>query len=42
MFYKCLGKKLDSVWYTGIVVYGREYYYSQKGVESCQPVRYKI
>lgn len=32
------GKKIDGVWHTSIVVYGREYFFGSRGVESCDPV----
>ncbi|XP_071498139.1 uncharacterized protein [Diadema antillarum] len=32
-----LGKQLDGIWHTGIVVYGREYFFGGGGIESCRP-----
>lgn len=33
-----IGKQIDGVWHTGIVVYGEEYYFGgMGGVESCRP-----
>ncbi|XP_055328540.1 uncharacterized protein LOC129581465 [Paramacrobiotus metropolitanus] len=32
-----LGKHLEGVWHTGIVVYGKEYFYGSMGIESCPP-----
>ncbi|CAG9857779.1 unnamed protein product [Phyllotreta striolata] len=32
-----LGKKIDGIWHTSIVVYGREYFFGSRGVESCNP-----
>lgn len=36
LFY--LGKKIDGIWHTSIVVYNREYFFGSRGVESCNPV----
>lgn len=33
-----LGRVLDGVWHTGVVVYGREYFYGAQGIQSCPPV----
>jgi hypothetical protein len=34
-----IGKQINGVWHTGIVVYGEEYYFGgMGGIESCQPV----
>ncbi|KAJ8948648.1 hypothetical protein NQ318_022716 [Aromia moschata] len=32
-----LGKKIDGIWHTSIVVYNREYFFGSHGVESCNP-----
>lgn len=32
-----IGKRIDGVWHTSIVVYGREYFFGSQGVESCNP-----
>lgn len=32
-----LGKQLDGIWHTGIVVFGREYFFGGGGIESCRP-----
>jgi len=32
-----LGRVLDGVWHTGVVVYGREYFYGAQGIQSCPP-----
>ncbi|CAB3385787.1 Hypothetical predicted protein, partial [Cloeon dipterum] len=32
-----LGKHLDGVWHTGIVAYGREYFFGSGGVQSVRP-----
>ena len=33
-----VGKQLDGIWHTSIVIFGREYFYGGGGIESCQPV----
>ncbi|KAG8222527.1 hypothetical protein J437_LFUL004563, partial [Ladona fulva] len=30
-----LGKHLDGIWHTGIVAYGREYFFGGAGLQSC-------
>jgi len=32
-----LGRVLDGVWHTGVVVYGREYFFGAQGIQSCPP-----
>ncbi|RWS08794.1 uncharacterized protein B4U79_01416 [Dinothrombium tinctorium] len=32
-----LGKELPGIWHTGVVVYGREYFFGGMGIESCNP-----
>jgi len=32
-----IGRPLDGVWHTAVVVYGREYYFGSAGIESCEP-----
>ncbi|XP_050308459.1 uncharacterized protein LOC126744910 [Anthonomus grandis grandis] len=32
-----IGKKIDGIWHTSIVVYNREYFFGSHGVESCNP-----
>ncbi|XP_077980589.1 uncharacterized protein LOC144435827 [Glandiceps talaboti] len=32
-----LGKQIDGIWHTGIVIFGREYFFGGIGVESCHP-----
>lgn len=32
-----LGKHIEGIWHTGIVAYGREYFYGGAGIESCHP-----
>ncbi|XP_014663515.1 PREDICTED: uncharacterized protein LOC106806168 [Priapulus caudatus] len=32
-----LGKQLDGIWHTGIVVYDKEYFYGGAGIQQCEP-----
>ncbi|XP_060884831.1 desumoylating isopeptidase 1b [Labrus mixtus] len=32
-----LGKQLDGVWHTAIVVHGKEYFFGAAGIDSCSP-----
>lgn len=32
-----VGKQFDGVWHTSVVVYGREYFFSQEGICDCSP-----
>ncbi|KAF2361386.1 PPPDE putative peptidase domain [Trinorchestia longiramus] len=32
-----LGKQIDGIWHTGVVAYGREYFFGSGGIESCKP-----
>jgi len=32
-----LGKQIEGVWHTGVVAYGREYFFGSAGIESCSP-----
>ncbi|XP_044253467.1 uncharacterized protein LOC123004330 [Tribolium madens] len=32
-----INKKIDGIWHTSIVVYGREYFFGSHGVSSCNP-----
>jgi len=32
-----LGKQLDGIWHTGIVAYGKEFYFGGMGIENCPP-----
>ncbi|XP_072378155.1 uncharacterized protein [Diabrotica undecimpunctata] len=32
-----IGKKIDGIWHTSIVIYNREYFFGSRGVESCNP-----
>ena len=38
-FEVCISDEKDGIWYSGIVAYGKEYVFSQLGVESVSPVR---
>lgn len=33
-----LGKHFDGIWHTGVVAFGREWYFGNDGIDSCQPV----
>lgn len=33
-----LGRHIEGVWHTAVVVYGREYFYGGQGIQSCLPV----
>ncbi|XP_037094351.1 uncharacterized protein LOC119114255 isoform X2 [Pollicipes pollicipes] len=32
-----LGKELDGIWHTGVVAFGREYFFGHDGIQSCAP-----
>jgi len=32
-----IGRPLDGVWHTAVVVYGKEYFFGSSGIESCNP-----
>ncbi len=32
-----IGRHFDGIWHTGVVVHGREYFFSQEGINSCRP-----
>ncbi|XP_069949883.1 uncharacterized protein [Cherax quadricarinatus] len=32
-----LGKQIEGIWHTGVVAYGREYFFGSGGIESCRP-----
>ncbi|XP_026170771.1 desumoylating isopeptidase 1b isoform X2 [Mastacembelus armatus] len=34
-----LGKQLDGIWHTAVVVHGKEYYFVGEGINHCPPVR---
>lgn len=34
-----LGRRIEGVWHTSIVVFDREFFYDSLGVQSCVPVR---
>ena len=36
-----VGKQLDGVWHTGIVVYDQEFFFGGNGIDSCAPVSIK-
>ncbi|XP_069949888.1 uncharacterized protein [Cherax quadricarinatus] len=31
------GKQIEGIWHTGVVAYGREYFFGSGGIESCRP-----
>lgn len=33
-----VGRQLDGIWHTGIVAYGREYFFGPAGIQSVRPV----
>lgn len=33
-----LGRHIEGVWHTAVVVHGREYFYGGSGIQSCMPV----
>lgn len=33
-----LGRHIDGIWHTAVVVYGREYFFGGQGIQSCPPV----
>lgn len=32
------GRQIDGIWHTGVVAYGREYFFGGGGIQSCPPV----
>lgn len=33
-----LGRHIDGIWHTAVVVYGREFFFGGQGIQSCLPV----
>lgn len=33
-----LGRHIDGVWHTAVVVFGREFFFGNQGITSCLPV----
>ncbi|XP_053640138.2 uncharacterized protein [Cherax quadricarinatus] len=37
MMWEYIGKQIEGIWHTGVVAYGREYFFGSGGIESCRP-----
>lgn len=37
-FFYVAGKRIDGIWHTSIVLFGKEYFYGQSGITWCDPV----
>lgn len=33
-----IGRQIDGIWHTAVVVFGREYFFGSQGITSCTPV----
>lgn len=33
-----VGRHIEGIWHTAVVIYGREYFYGGQGIQSCVPV----
>lgn len=33
-----IGRQLDGIWHTSVVVYGREFFFGSAGIQCCVPV----
>jgi hypothetical protein len=33
-----IGRQIDGIWHTAVVVFGREYFFGSQGITSCSPV----
>lgn len=33
-----IGRHLDGIWHTSVVVYGREFFFGSSGIQCCAPV----
>lgn len=33
-----LGQRIDGIWHTGVVVFGKEWFFGSSGIQSCMPV----
>lgn len=36
--YLCVGRHVEGIWHTAIVVFGREYFFGPSGIQSARPV----
>jgi hypothetical protein len=36
-----IGEQIEGIWHTGIVVYGKEWFFSVDGIHSVKPVSFK-
>lgn len=37
-----LGRQIDGIWHTAVVVFGREYFFGSQGITSCAPVSIQL
>ena len=35
-----VGRQIEGIWHTGVVAYGREYFFGGGGIQSCEPVSF--
>lgn len=36
------GKHFDGIWHTGVVAYGKEWYFGNDGIDCCEPVSFNL
>ena len=36
-----IGEQIEGIWHTGVVVYGKEWFFSVDGIHSVKPVSFK-